>query len=118
MIVRTNSANSDFRTLVSSLDALLAELNGDKHDFYDQYNKVDAIDTILVCYVNGQAAGCVAMKPYSESAQEVKRMYVKPEFRKHGLGERMLIALEQWAKELGYRKLILETAIYLDAAHR
>jgi len=46
-ILRTNSKNPDFMTLVSRLDAELAVRDGDDHPYYDQFNKIDFINKSL-----------------------------------------------------------------------
>ena len=48
--VRTNSKNEDFIQLVSLLDKLLAEMDGREHDFYNQFNKIDNIQYVVVAY--------------------------------------------------------------------
>ena len=40
---------------------------------------------------------------------EVKRMYTLPEFRGQGYAAKILLELENWAKELGYKSCVLET---------
>lgn len=108
-IIRTNSDHPDFKALIVSLDRYLAVMDGDEHAFYDQYNKVDAISEVTVAYFDGKPAGCGAIKKYSETESEVKRMYVSPEFRRHGIATAILNALENWAKALGFSYCILET---------
>ena len=106
---RTDSDNTDFQNLVSLLDADLAVRDGSEHDFYHQFNKIQNLKNVVVCYVDEQAIGCGAFKPYEENNVEVKRMYVKPEFRGHGIGLQILKELELWAFESGYAECVLET---------
>jgi GNAT superfamily N-acetyltransferase len=54
-------------------------------------------------------AGCGAIRPYSEGAAEIKRMYVAAGFRKRGIGRRILAALELLARQTGYNTVRLET---------
>jgi GNAT superfamily N-acetyltransferase len=108
-ILRTNSENHDFIELVRLLDADLAIRDGDKHTFYDQFNKIDNIRYVVVAYENNIPAGCGAIKEYKPDSMEVKRMYVLPENRKKGIASKILAELEIWARELSYSKCILET---------
>lgn len=115
-IVRTNSENKDFIELVKSLDAFLTIADGDDHDFYDQYNNIDALHHVVVAYKDEKPLGCGAIKKYDNESIEIKRMYVNPEFRGHGIATKILKELEVWAKELGYKKCILETGKVLKGA--
>jgi len=108
-IIRTNSDNPDFISLVKLLDAELAERDGEDHPFYAQYNKIDKIKYAVVAYENGKPVSCGAIKEYSPDTMEVKRMYTLPESRGKGIATKILIELEKWTKELGYEKCILET---------
>ena len=108
-ILRTSSENHDFIELVRLLDADLAIRDGDKHTFYDQFNKIDNIRYVVVAYDNNIPAGCGAIKEYKPDSMEVKRMYVLPEHRKKGIASKILDELEIWASELFYSKCILET---------
>ncbi|WP_181307412.1 GNAT family N-acetyltransferase [Rufibacter sp. XAAS-G3-1] len=108
-LVRTDSANQDFAELVSLLDADLHVRDGDDHSFFAQFNKIDAIRQVIVAYYNTFAVGCGAIKPYSPEIAEVKRMFVLPEFRGQGIAGKVLAELENWAAELGFKSLILET---------
>ncbi|HOZ70097.1 MAG TPA: GNAT family N-acetyltransferase [Chitinophagaceae bacterium] len=106
---RTDSTNTDFKMLVNQLDRYLMGINGDDHDFFDQFNKIDNIRHVVVLYLDGQPAGCGAIKEYEPGVMEVKRMFVPPAARGKGLATAILKELEVWAAELGYEKCILET---------
>jgi len=51
----------------------------------------------------------VVRKHFDAEAVEVKRMFVTANFRGKGIAANILLELEKWAKELGYKKCILET---------
>ncbi len=106
---RTNSEHNDFAGLVKFLDAELAERDGNDHPFYSQFNRIDKIKWVVLAYVDETVVGCGAIKVYDLQVVEVKRMYVKPEFRERGIARTILAELENWAMELGYIQCILET---------
>lgn len=106
---RTDSDNPDFQSLVILLDADLKERDGDEHTFYAQFNKIATIRNAIVCYVDDKAIGCGAFKKYDQSKVEIKRMFVLPEYRGHGIAMKILKELELWAAELDYTEYILET---------
>jgi len=108
-LIRTHSAHTDFMQLVALLDQELALRDGDEHSFYAQFNKVDAIKEVIVAYKNEFPVACGAIKAFSETAAEVKRMFVHPDYRNQGIAIKILAELEQWAKELGYSECVLET---------
>lgn len=116
-ITRTNSENQDFIKLVKQLDAYLKITDGDEHDFYNQFNNIDVLKNVVVIYVDDTESssaqhivvGCGAIKPFDDDAMEVKRMFVASEYRNLGIARKTLIELEVWAKELGFKKCVLET---------
>lgn len=108
-IKRCTSENIDFINLVAALDKELAIIDGDDHAFYDQYNKIDKIQHAIVAYKGQVPVGCGAIKKLDSEGMEVKRMYVNPEGRNMGTATIILKGLEKWAKELGYKKCLLET---------
>lgn len=107
--LRTDSGNKDFQKLVQELDADLRIRDGEEHSFFAQFNKIDSIRNVVVAYEQGTPVGCGAIKHYADDTMEVKRMYVPPEHRGRGIASVVLQELESWAKELGYKKCILET---------
>ena len=59
--------------------------------------------------VHGRPAGCVGVRPYSEGSCEMKRLYVDPAERGHGVGKALALAAIKAAKEIGYRRLLIDT---------
>lgn len=108
-LIRTGSDHAGFRQLVALLDQDLAVRDGDDHAFYAQFNKVDAIKEVVIAYQNDVPVGCGAIKPFSTTAAEVKRMFVHPDHRKQGIAAKVLKELENWGIELGFSSCVLET---------
>lgn len=106
---RTNSDDIDFQNLVALLDKDLAIRDGADHAFYNQFNKIDMIRNVIVCYAKDKPVGCGAFKQYDDTSVEIKRMYVLPEYRGQSVGLYIVNELEQWAKELYYTACVLET---------
>jgi putative acetyltransferase len=113
---RCDSGHPDFINMVSFLDQELSVIDGRDHSFYNSYNKIDSIRHAVVAYHNGQPVGCGAIKVFSDEAMEIKRMYVSPDSRNHGIGKTIVTELENWAKELSYVKCVLETGKRQPAA--
>lgn len=109
MIKRTTSDNEDFDALRIKLDAYLAYLDGDDHEFYAQFNKSSSLKNALVYYENNIPVGIGAYKEYDANTAEMKRMYTLPEYRGKGIGKAILTELEHWAKEENYKVSLLET---------
>src|SRR5574343_111702 len=59
--------------------------------------------------VDGKPAGCIGIRPSTESICEMKRLYVEPEMRGLGVGRELALAAIKTAKTLGYRKVMLDT---------
>lgn len=109
-LVKTNSSNPDYKALVTALDKDLYTREGEVYEaFYAQYNTSYDIKHVVVAYNDEMPVGIGAIKHYEDTAVEVKRMYVLPGHRGKGIAAHVLAALEQWARELGYTKAILET---------
>jgi putative acetyltransferase len=110
-IIRTQSSNYDFRDLVSQLDKDLYIRYQSIQEVYDEHNKIESIDTVIIAYANGQPIGCGCFREFDSNTVEIKRMFVKSDYRGLGISKLILIDLENWAKDLGFSKAILETGI-------
>lgn len=106
---RTNNQNPDFLYLIPLLDKDLRSRYQALQDVYDQHNVIVNVDTVVIAYADGQPVGCGCFKQFDDSSVEIKRMYVKPEYRRKGISSAILNELEAWAREFGYPEAVLET---------
>lgn len=100
----------DFVNLAAELDLEFAAKNGAAQEQYNQYNKLAGIGDVVIAYADGRPAACAALKRFDESRYEVKRVYVRKEYRKLGLARTMMRMLEEIAAGHGAKSLILETS--------
>ena len=67
---------------------------------------------------DGETAGCVALRKLDDERCELKRLYVRPAFRGHGIGRELTETVIRDAKEIGYQKMLLDTLPFLESAQR
>lgn len=108
-IRRTNSEDNDFRQLVGQLDKVLAELDGNEHAFYSQFNNIEEIKYAVVVYVDDIPVSCGAIKKFDTESMEVKRMFTLEAYRGRGLAGKVLEELERWTHDLSLTRCVLET---------
>lgn len=66
-------------------------------------------DTFVIARIDGLPVGCGGLRNISEEAGEIKRVFVRTEYRGKGVARRMLKMLESAGLEFGYKKVRLET---------
>ncbi len=89
-----------FSLCFQSFDQELAELPGD-------YAAPEG--RLLLATCEGQSAGCVALHKLDHEICEMKRLYVRPEFRGKGLGKILAQRIIGEAHQIGYKQLRLDT---------
>lgn len=70
---------------------------------------VPPVGLFLVAEVDGVPAGCGAWRVHRPGVAEVKRVYVAPEFRRRGLAQLLMAALEESAATAGQRAVVLNS---------
>ena len=107
--------------------ATAAQLNDARHLLYEYFDVIgvvlrdddaairaflnDASSAMWIAYVDGAPAACVAMRPLPEvaGAAECKRLYVADKYRRRGLADALMQALETHAAEAGHDAVYLDT---------
>ena len=72
---------------------------------------------LLLAESDNQLAGIACLRKIKEDICEVKRMYVREEFRGTGIGRTLLDKLIEAAKESGYPRVRLDSARFMSTAH-
>jgi putative acetyltransferase len=89
-----------FSLCFQSFDKELAELPGD-------YSPPDGC--LILANMHGAPAGCVALHKFDPEICEMKRLYVRPQFRGNGLGWALAERVIAEAGQIGYKKMRLDT---------
>lgn len=115
---------SDYAT-AKKLFLEYAEQLGVDLSFQDFHTEIENVKTaysapsgaiILARNSSGTAVGCFAIRRFEDSIGELKRMYLRKEFQGQGVGKMMIAKSLDVARQLGYKKLRLDTLPTMHAA--
>lgn len=71
---------------------------------------------LFLAYWIDEAAGCIALQDLGQNVCEMKRLYVKPDFRKHKIGDALTVRLLEIASVIGNKTMKLDTLQKLQPA--
>lgn len=71
---------------------------------------------LFLAYCDGETAGCIGLRKIDERNCEMKRLYVRPEFRGKKIGKQLIQQIITDAKEIGYSYMLLDTLPFLEEA--
>ena len=117
----------EIRGLFSEYTGMLVRLDPDFQLYLNIQHYEDEVRDLTVKYglpdgrlylarVGGKAAGCIALRKLDEERCEMKRLYVRPAFRGHRIGDALVDRVIQDAKAIGYRHMLLDTLPFLESA--
>lgn len=118
---------SEIRELLTEYTAMLIEgepafsgylqMQNYDDELRDPYQKYGPpLGRLYLLQIDGQSAGCVALRPLDSRRCEMKRLYVRPAFRGHALGRRMVEQIITDARAIGYQRVMLDTLPFLRSA--
>ena len=109
--IKTDGKDKDFIENCRLLDIELDRRVGKKiqRDKYTKYNQLDEIREAVAVYADNRLAGGGAIRRYDDKNMELKRVFVHPQYQGRWIGTRLVSMLMEWAAQLGYQRMILET---------
>jgi putative acetyltransferase len=117
LITAERPDTTDAMALIGELDAHLSSLYAKESQHGLSVEKLIREEVaFFVTRHDGAAAGCGGVKFFGREFAELKRMYVRPQFRGLGLGRLMLEHLTAHVWQQGIRVLRLETGIHQHEA--
>ena len=118
-IAAERADSADAVPLITELEAELAQhYPAESRHGYSVEKLLREGVAFFVARVGGRPAGCGGVQIFGTEYGELKRMYVRPEFRGRGIGRQILNLLAEHASQAGVRLLRLETGIQQSAAIR
>ncbi len=96
-------------------------INLDVNTFFEQYmTQLDEFippsGRLLLAQYEAKIAGCACLRKIGEDVGEIKRMYVKPEFRRKGIGRFLLKTIINEAAYIDYSRIRLDSAPFAKEA--
>lgn len=110
-IVLENPTAPHARALIDELEAELAlpEYPPEAQYGYSVEKLITQGVLFFVIWVEGEPAGCGGIQFFEEGYGELKRMFVRPQYRGMGLGRQLILHLEEVARQRGIGVVRLET---------
>ena len=76
------------------------------------------MNRVIIAYDDDKPMACGAIRKFEDDVAELKRMYVREEYRGSGVGRELLNELLRKAKALGYTRIRLDTLPGMESAQR
>lgn len=108
---RTNFSNPDLQKLIIELDNEFVVRYPYIENIRIPFNLLNENARVVVAYDKLTPIACGAFRPVDETTIEIKRMFTLPNYRNQGIGKKVLMELEHWAKREGFTVSILETGV-------
>jgi len=91
-----------------------ASTDSDLEDIEGNYHRRGGAFEVVVA--RGEVVGCAGLYPVDSTTCELRKMYLLPQCRGEGLGKQILERFLKRARELGFSRMVLETASVLEEA--
>lgn len=96
------------------VDLCFQDFEKELYELPEGYTSPDGC--LLIAYYNSRVAGCVGLRKFDAVVCEMKRLYVRPEFRKKGIGKKLAVSIIDEAKKIGYKSMRLDTLSVMKEA--
>lgn len=115
---------SDKKQVIEMISEILGNIfNGDPTQFkvLKEFNVTKNYLLYLIAETQGRdkkIIGTMALKKMNNKTVRLKRMYIRAEYRRRGIAQKMLNQIIQFAKENNYKKILLHTYPIMKNAQR
>lgn len=126
--IKTGYEETDsIKELFNEYTELLIDLESDFKNYLHIQNYSDEIENLqekygmpngrlYIAYWNNQLAGCIGLKQINDTQCEMKRLYVRSQFRGNGIAKTLVELIVNDAKKIGYLCMLLDTFPALEDA--
>lgn len=128
-LVSAYAHKEEVKTLFSEYTDMLIEGDSSFRDYLEVQNYDEELEhleskyglpsgRLYLAYYEGELAGCIGLRKIDGQSCEMKRLYVRPQFRGNHIGDYLVKRIIEEAKEIGYSYMLLDTLPFLeDAIH-
>jgi len=115
-VALSNVNSPEALQLFSEHDDFMINFLGDDKIYYTRYNESENLNAVWLARRGDKTVGGAAYRVMSSGTGELKRMFVKSEYRRRGISKLLLASVEEYAKRRGDRALHLGTRSTLEPA--
>ena len=114
----TNGGDKDFHRFYLKTEEYYNTIVGGLQNrrAFVPYNLSESVSEVIIANISGTAVGCAGLKAYSDSDAEIKRVWVERDYRRNHIAAEMMKRIEEKARELGFRRTILQTRLIMKDA--
>ena len=115
-IVKSSILFPEVIHLFSEHDNFIIDFLGKDSLYYTRYSENENINEVWIAYCDDKPIGCAAYRKKSPGVGELKRMFIKSDYRGRGISKQLLAFVEEYAKQQGDHTLHIGTRITLEPA--
>lgn len=126
-LIEGYSHKEEIKALFQEYTDMLIECDKDFKEYLNKQNYDDELEhleskyglpygRLYLAFCDNKLAGCIGLRKIDAESCEMKRLYVKPNFRGNNIGKILVKQIIEDAKAIGYKHILLDTFPFLETA--
>ena len=126
-IIDAYTYKEDIKALFNEYTQMLIDCNADFKNYLKLQNYDHETENLeekygrpygrlYIAFVDENVAGCIALRKIDDDNCELKRLYVKPQYRGKNIGGTLVKHIIKEAENIGYKHILLDTLPFLNVA--
>ena len=126
-IIDAYTYKEDIKALFNEYTQMLIDCNADFKNYLKLQNYDHETENLeekygrpygrlYIAFIDDNIAGCIALRKIDDDNCELKRLYVKPQYRGKNIGGTLVKHIIKEAENIGYKHILLDTLPFLNAA--